>query len=221
LRGPFNGDEAIFSYHSRETSNFHTIYKRSRFMKRFLLIGLIIAVVLILVGGAGVVYARVNNLGNNATVKVITPQNGNQNPQPFNYGPGGRMHEYGFGGMMGGRGPNLGRGTGLLHDYVVSAFAKPVGLTVDQVNTRLSNGETLTQIATAEGFTGDKLTQLVQQVWQSAVNQAVTDGVITQNQADRILQRLNNYPGGGFGPGFGFGGGNCPMWDGDENSPTY
>jgi len=194
-------------------------------MKRFLLIGLIVALALILVGGGGVVYAAVRNAGNNAIVNLNIPQGGDK-VVPFGYGPGGMMNGYrngpggmmggyGPGGMMGGRGQGLVRGEGIMHDYVISAFANAVGLTVDEVNTRLSSGETLQQIAKDQGFTGDKLTQLAKDVRQAALSQAVKDEVITQAQADRMLQRMNNFT----GPGFGFGFGNCPMWDGDEVQP--
>jgi hypothetical protein len=188
-------------------------------MKKFLIIGLIIGLVLVLAGGAGVVYARVHNQANNGVIQVNTSPNGNQNPQPYGYGPGGRMEGRGFRGMMGGYGRGLNLGTGVFHDYIVSAFAKAVGLTVDQVNTRLTNGESLLQIAQAQGFTGDKLTQLVTQVRQDALNQAVAAGVITQEQANQILQDLNNHPGIGFGFGFGFR--NCPRQYDHRNQPTY
>jgi len=195
-------------------------------MKKFLLIGLIVAVILIVVGGAGIVYAQVRNLDNNAAVIVKSVQNGDQFVQPFKVGPGGMMNGYGPGGMMGGdglrgmmrnRGQGVYGGTGVMHQYMITVFAKAVGLTVDEVNTRISNGESLVQIANAQGFSGDKLTQLVTQVRKAVLDQAVADGVITQSQADRMLERMNNYSGQGFGPGFGFD--NCPMWDGDEVQP--
>ena len=197
-------------------------------MKKILFIGVIISLVLILVGGVGLVYARVRNLDNPANVTVITRQQQVRPGQPYNYdpggmmngyGPGGMMNGYGPGGMMGGRGDNFERGYGIMHDYMISAFAKAVGLTVDEVNTRISQGETLTQIANAQGFTGDKLTQLISQVHKAALDQAVADGAITQAQADTMLEHMNNYTGPGFGPGFGAG--NCPMWDNDEGKPTY
>jgi hypothetical protein len=200
-------------------------------MKKFLLIGLIIGLVLVLVGGGGVVYARVTGSNNNVVVSVKTQQNGNKNAIPF--GPGGRLGDnfdrngpgmmnpygYGPGGMLRGPGFGLNQDEGLLHDYLVSAFAKAVNLTADQVNTRLANGETLRQIAVAQGFTGDQLTQLATQVVTDAINQAVTAGVITQAQADKLLQQMQNHPGFGFGPGFGFR--NCPGMNDEAGQPTY
>jgi hypothetical protein len=211
-------------------------------MKKFLLIGLIVAFVLIIVGGAGVVYAHVRGIDNNTVITENDTQNQNVDEivQPFEYGPGGMMgrsgnrygpggmmggdeYGYGSGGMMGGRGYDRGgmmggrgiaRGAGIMHDYMISAFASAVGLTVDEVNTRLVSGETLNEIAIAQGKTASDLPALAAQVRQAALDKAVADGVITQAQADLMLERMNNETGQGFGSGFGFG--DCPMWDGDE-----
>jgi hypothetical protein len=209
-------------------------------MKKFLIIGLIIALVLILVGGAGVVYARVRGLDNNAAVTVTTVQNGNKVVRQFEYGPGGMMGQYGDGygpggmmggygpgqrvgprafgpGMMGGRGLQIGRGAGIMHDYMISAFAKAIGLTVEDVDTRLANGETPKEIALAQGTSEADFPALVTKVRQAALDQAMADGAITQAQADLMLEHMNEYSGPGFGPGFGLNG--CPMWDGDEVQP--
>jgi hypothetical protein len=223
-------------------------------MKRFLIIGLIVALALIVIGGAGVVYAQVSgNVENQSSIDTNT-QNGDQFVQPFGYGPGGMMGEYGNqsglgqggmmgrneqgygpGGMMGrnenGYGPGgimgeygrggmmngsgMGQYAGVMHEYMISAFASAVGLTVDGVNTRITNGETPKQIAIAQGKTEADLPALWLQIRQDALNKAVSDGVITQAQADVMLQHMNNYAGPGFGAGFG----DCPMWDGDEAQP--
>jgi hypothetical protein len=204
---------------------YYLSYLEELSMKKYLLIGLIIALVLILVGGAGVVFVKARSLD----TKVVVIQKGNQNGDrevPFGYGPGGMMGGYGNrlgpGGMMGGYGPgrmmggrgiNNSLGKNNLHNYMISAFAKAVGLTKDEINAQLSNGKTLAQIANEQGFTGDKLVQLIKDVHKAALDQAVADGVITQAQADNMLERMNN----STNPGFGFG--NCPMWDGDETQP--
>lgn len=210
-------------------------------MKKFLLIGLIVALVMIVVGGAGVVYARVRGIDNNAQVTVTTTQNGDKIIRQFNYGPGGMMGEYGNGygpgnmmggqgygygrggmmggrgngyapGMMGGRGLGVARGEGIMHDYMIAAFADAVDLTPEDVETRLLDGETLKEIAIAQGITEDKLPDLAAQVRQAALDKAVADGVITQAQADLMLEHMNKTMGLGFGPGFD----GCPMMDGDE-----
>jgi hypothetical protein len=138
--------------------------------------------------------------------------------------PGGNNNGYGPGGMMGRRGKNVGpgmmggrgfaQGEGIMHGYMLSAFAGAVGLTVDEVNTRLTEGETLKDIAVAQGTSKDQLPELITQVRQAALDLAVADGVITQDQADLMVERMNQYSGQGFGTGFNMG--DCPMFDGDE-----
>ena len=135
----------------------------------------------------------------------------------YGYGPGNMMGGRGnnFGpGMMGRRGAGFARGEGIMHDAMISAFADAVDLTVEDVNTRLADGETLREIAIAQGFTEEQLPDLITQVRQAALDQAVADGLITQAQADLMLEHMNEYMGQGFGPGFGSGA--CPMWDNDE-----
>jgi hypothetical protein len=193
-------------------------------MKKVLLIGSIVALVLIVVGGAGVVYAAVRGLERNTVVSVSTPRIDDNIVQPFGpggmmrefsnrFGPGGMMggNAYGPGGMMGGRG--IRRGAGIMHDYMISAFADAVGLTVEQVDTRLADSETFKEIAIAQGTSEADLPALVTQVRKAALDKAVADGVITQAQADRMTERMDNL--GDWGLGFG----DCPMWDGDETQP--
>lgn len=64
--------------------------------------------------------------------------------------------------MMAGRGVgtqiNL---DGLLHDSLVDIYAQELGIPVDELNTRLDNGETLAEIAFAEGLTADEFAALM------------------------------------------------------------
>jgi hypothetical protein len=134
------------------------------------------------------------------------------------YGLGQRVGPRAFGpGMMGGRGMQVVKEAGIMHDYMISAFADAIDLTVEQVDTRLANGDTPRQIALAQGTSEADFPALVEKVRQAALDQAVADGVITQTQADLMLEHMKDYTGQGFGPGFGFQ--DCPMWDGDEAKP--
>ncbi len=193
-------------------------------MKKALLIGLIIALVLILVGGAGVVYAAVRGAELNTVVNVTAPRVGGRIIQQFQVGPGGMMRGYGFrtgpGGMMQGYGPGgmmgsqeFRKGAGIMHDYMIAAFAKAVGLTVEEVDARLAKGETFKQIAIAQGKAEADLPALASQIRKAALDQAVADGVITQAQADQMLQRMDKLNGSDFGFW------DCPMWDRDEVQP--
>lgn len=132
------------------------------------------------------------------------------------YGPGGMMggrgNGYGPRGMMGGRGLDAARGEGPVHEYMLSAFAEVVDLTAQEVETRREAGETFKEIAIAQGIAEADLPDLLVQVRTAALNAAVADGLITQAQADFMLERMENRREQGFGPGFG----SCPMMDGDE-----
>ena len=105
---------------------------------------------------------------------------------------------------------------GLLHEFMISAYADAVDLTAQEVETRLEAGETLKEIALAQGITEDEFPALVIQERQSALDAAVADGAITQAQADLMLEHMKNDMGQGFGPGFNQGLDGCPMLDGDE-----
>jgi hypothetical protein len=97
----------------------------------------------------------------------------------------------------------------------LAAAAKALGMTTDDLSTQLKNGKTLSDLATAKGVT----LQVVQDAIQAAhkadlsaqIKQAVTDGKMTQDKANWLLEGLDkgylDGPGGfGFGPGFGHGG---------------
>jgi len=97
---------------------------------------------------------------------------------------------YGFGG----RGGMMGAGTGvtqqgLLHDEMVIVVAEKLGISVDDLNTRITNGETLYTIALAEGLTADEAKTLMVETRLQAIDQAVANGDITQTQADWMKTR--------------------------------
>jgi hypothetical protein len=99
-------------------------------------------------------------------------------------------------------------GGGYLHTYMVTAFAEKLGLKVDDINTRLAAGETMYDIAIADGVKAEDFPALMVEVRTAALDAAVKDGVITQAQADWMKSR-------GFGQGgYGMGTGNCPMNNG-------
>lgn len=121
----------------------------------------------------------------------------------------------GMGGMMHGRG---GYGAyGLAHDYVEKALAEKLNLTETQVEEELAAGKSMTQIALDHGIAQDALAAFMADVHETAFAAAVKDGVMTQEQADFMLQRMaqNGYSYGnctmdganGFGRGQGMMGG--------------
>ncbi|NJC98235.1 MAG: hypothetical protein C3F07_04730 [Anaerolineales bacterium] len=113
-----------------------------------------------------------------------------------------------------GRGPMLQDGTGPFHTYMVTAFAEKLGLKVEDVNARLAAGETMYDIALADGVKAEDFPALMADVRAESLDAAVKDGVITQEQADWMKSR-------GFGRGgmmYGYGNGDCPMHDGQYGS---
>jgi hypothetical protein len=157
-------------------------------MKKFVLSIVIVAVVAIALGTAGFVYAQ-------------SPTS--QTPSPW-AGMGGR------GGMMNGQGNRggmmnqnaAGDQDGLLHDEMMTVYAEKLGISVEDLNARLANGETMAQIASSKGLTAEQFRTLMTDARSQAIDQAVQDGTLTQEQADWMKQR-----GAGMGGAGSMGGG--------------
>jgi hypothetical protein len=111
---------------------------------------------------------------------------------PQGFGPGGMGP-----GMMGGRG-----GYGPMHEYVEQALADKLGMTKADLETQLSNGKSMYQIALDKGVAEKDIPALLTEVHKTAFAKAVADGVLTQAQADAMLQRMSAN---------GFNYANCPM----------
>jgi hypothetical protein len=109
------------------------------------------------------------------------------------FGPG--MMGGGFrGGMMGARG--TGAGTGLMHDAMVSAFADKLGISVDDLNARLTAGETMYDIAVEKGLSLEDFRSLMADARAKTLDDAVAAGTITQEQADFMKTRGAGMMGG-------------------------
>jgi hypothetical protein len=108
-------------------------------------------------------------------------------------------------GWMGGNGSRNGMGAGyaitgegILHDYMIGAYAEALNVSATDLEARLDNGETMAQIALSEGLTFDQFRTLMVDVRNQAIAQAVTDGVLTQAQADWITQHGAGQLAGGY-----------------------
>ena len=91
------------------------------------------------------------------------------------------------------------------------AAAKAMGLTPEQLFAELHSGKSLSDIATAKGVDLQKVYDAMNAdriaAMKAAIQQTVTDGTMTQAQADWLLQglELGFLPKGkGFGRGFGW-----------------
>ena len=125
-------------------------------------------------------------------------------------------------GQVDGRGP---RGLGPTE---LSAAAKVLGMTTDELSTALKDGKTLEELATAAGVdiqkVQDAITAAHNEEMRAQIKQAVTDGTMTQAKADWLLEGLDKgyLDGPGFGFGFGHGGPGGPNGQGQppQNIPT-
>lgn len=115
---------------------------------------------------------------------------------------------------------------GVLRTYKVEAFAAKFGLSVDEVTALLDGGARLHEIALDNGVAEADLPALMQELHQTALDAAVADGVLTQEQADLMADRMQSR---GFADGTcdhdgvrpmdgsGFGGGGHGMGGGRGN----
>jgi len=142
-------------------------------MKKILIIGTLVIAAVLAFGAVGVAYA--------------------QNATP---------NQTGTGMMAGGRSGMMGQsGSGLLHDYMIAGFADAFGISVEDLQARIDAGETMHDVALSLGYTQESFTELMVTVRTDAINQALADGVITQEQADWMLSRLAQRAEAGFGTG--------------------
>ncbi len=101
-----------------------------------------------------------------------------------------------------GHGPKDHANGGALRPYLDDAIAAAFGLTSDQWQTMRENGQSLWDYAAEQGMTVADFQSKMESARNAAIDAALADGAITQQQADA----LRNAPAHGFGPG-GCGGG--------------
>jgi len=164
-------------------------------MKKVILIGAIVGVLLIGLGTAGLAYAQIQN----------TPQPQPQGVDGVSPNFGGMMGRGGQG-RMGGMYAQGQAGFGPMHEYMIAALSEKLGLSVDELNTRITNGERPYDIAAAQGMTSEQIQVHLVEAHDEAMKAAVADGVITQEQADWMKQRMeqrwqNGVDGGTWTPG--------------------
>ena len=167
-------------------------------MNKWLKSFIVLAVAVIALGSVSAVFAQAN------TPQGISPGVG------FENGRGGRR-----GGRFGVEG--VAPGDGLLHDALIAAFAEELDLSIDALEEKLAAGETMAAIAFENGLTFDEFRVLMADVRAAALDQAVADGTLTQEQADWLKTRgagmgqANGSGGRGRGRGQGgIGTGECP-----------
>jgi len=100
----------------------------------------------------------------------------------------------------------MGWARGILHDSLVAFFAESLGISVDDLNARLESGERMLDIAIDEGLALDEFRTLMTDARSQAIQQALEDGTLTEEQAEWMQQR-----GGGRGM-HGGGQDGCPSY---------
>jgi hypothetical protein len=150
-----------------------------------------------------------------------------QNPTPTPSTPATPKGWFGFGW---GKGFGFGmRGGNSWQNF--DAVAKALGLTPEELFSELHSGKTLEAIAEEKGvdlqtvYDGMKASQT--EAFKAEIEQAVTDGKLTREQADWMLKglELGMIQGGrgmgrGFGHGFGFGGRGCAPGTAPSTAPS-
>jgi hypothetical protein len=129
--------------------------------------------------------------------------------------PSSREHPYGFdmmngyGGydheMMGWNGEE-----GPMHEAMIDALAESLALSPEEIETRHDAGETLWDIAEAEGLNDDEIRDLMFSSHGATLAAAVTEGWLAPEQADWMDEHMNqmwdgdyDHCGGGRGNGSG------------------
>jgi len=99
---------------------------------------------------------------------------------------------------------------GLHSQAALEAAAKALGMTADELSAQLWGGKTLADIAAAKGVDIATVKAAVDAAMvtetKTAIQQAVTDGTLTQAKANWLIEGLDKgYWGAGAAGGFGFG----------------
>ncbi|MBG7609965.1 MAG: hypothetical protein IZT55_03775 [Anaerolineae bacterium] len=84
-----------------------------------------------------------------------------------------------------------------ISSYMHAAIADILAISVEELDALHESGETLQTLLEARGLTLEEFGTLKSEARESAVAAALADGVITQEQADLILDRLANFNGMG------------------------
>jgi hypothetical protein len=88
-----------------------------------------------------------------------------------------------------------------MHDAMLEYAAGVLNLSADEINTRILDGESLYQIAEAEGLSDDEIATLIQDFHTSFFESEDFDNEFFQSMYDRMQQRWSGEDSSGFGPG--------------------
>ena len=96
------------------------------------------------------------------------------------------------------KGVKFGRQMIINHEYLDAAIADALDISVEELEAlRTEEGFHWKVYAEEQGLSEDEIVAMHTEIVTNAVNAALEDGAITQEQADQILERLENFE---FGP---------------------
>lgn len=110
----------------------------------------------------------------NGRIDAWTPDRGGPFMFPFDKGMGRGGREFGMFGQT-----------------ALDAAAKALGMTADELKTELQSGKTLADVATEKNVDIATVKQAIIDAAKAEVDQAVTDGKLTQAQADEMKARID------------------------------
>ncbi|MCG2767042.1 MAG: hypothetical protein ABIK79_16615 [Chloroflexota bacterium] len=88
-------------------------------------------------------------------------------------------------------GGNIRRGFAMVHDTI----SELLGLTPEEIRAEREAGKSLPEIAAEQGFSEEDLNEAFVNARAEALQEAVESGSITQEQADRMMERMEAMPG--------------------------
>ena len=138
-------------------------------MKKTLTMIAALSIAVLALAVAGGVYARGINPG--------TPQP----DRPYPYGPG-HIGGYGMMGWYDEENP--------MHDEMLTALSDALEISVDELENRYEAGETLWQIAEAEGLSESEIQEVMSSAHDQALEKAVEEGWLSEEQAEWMDERM-------------------------------
>jgi hypothetical protein len=96
------------------------------------------------------------------------------------------------------KGVKVGRQMMINHEYLDAAIADALDISLEELDELRSDGNFNWKAHAEElGLSGEEIVALQTEVFTNAVNSALEDGAITQEQADWVFERLENFEGRG------------------------
>ena len=154
-------------------------------MNKWLIAGLVVLGLASLGGGAAFAYSQAQSISEDG--QIVGLVTGGDGPaRGFGVWPGWSGRGMRQMGRLGG----IGREAGAVRDLGFYAFAQALGLPAEELQSRLVEGETLAAIAEEKGMTMEQLRTAAREAIPGVLEDFVADGVMTQQQADRALQAI-------------------------------